>query len=62
MQVKDVMFEIPDIYDVIVKQSVHRRPGARRTYDEAWRKTFGDSVPVPLADELKRLGMPPADL
>ena len=56
VQVKDAMFDVPDVYDVIVKQQVHRRPGARQTYDEAWRKKYGDGVPVPLASELKELG------
>ncbi|PNH05984.1 hypothetical protein TSOC_007732 [Tetrabaena socialis] len=55
-ELADAVFSHPDVYDVLVKEDLHVRPGAVVPYGELWRAEMGEGVPEPLAEQLQMGG------
>lgn len=67
IQLKDVIFSVEDVFDVLVKEELYGRPQAAAkagsesksssgtaSYGDLWRAEMGDSEPEPLAEQLKK--------
>ncbi|KXZ54732.1 hypothetical protein GPECTOR_4g801 [Gonium pectorale] len=54
-EIKDIIFSVRHVYDVVINSKSIRRPGAKKSYRKLWKAEFGNK-PEPLAERFEKLG------